>query len=61
MTVEQFIQDFGFSERDSFSAIKLYSGQEKTKEEWIKELKGKFNFSFTDKKSNNSRQQNKDK
>ena len=59
MTIQQFIQDFGFSERDSFAAIKMYADVEKTKEEWIKELKNKFNFKIVEGKNSNSRKNNK--
>jgi hypothetical protein len=57
MNIQQFTQKFGFSQRDTFAAEKMYSGLEKNESDWIKELKGKFSFNFTeeDKSKNNSR------
>jgi hypothetical protein len=47
ITIEQFTQRHGFTNRDSFAACKMYKGQSKTVEEWDKILKKDFTFTST--------------
>ena len=48
MTVEQFTRDYGFSERDSFAAQKMYAEQDKTVQEWHETLKNDFTYVYTE-------------
>jgi len=68
ITIEQFTQQSGFSDRDSFAACKMYAGQMKTSAEWNEILKKDFSFTLlvenvsvenTDESSNQKSKKNK--
>jgi len=44
MTIDEFINKTGFSDRDAWAAKKMYSDEEKSEQEWHSLLKSEFAY-----------------
>ena len=44
MTIQEFTLKYSFKQRDREIAHKIYAGQSMMEEEWVKKLKGEFDF-----------------